>query len=389
MRLAVLCKKTILENLRDWKIIILTVTFAPFFVLLMYFYFGDTVKPLRVCVLNRDQGCAAPNNKFFYAGKELISAMKNARYPEGKNILDVALKTSISDARESLKNKEADLVVEIPGDFSITLMQFRQKQASPAAMVRSIGDHTNLKYIMAAAFSDAIIYRYAAEITGWKGPLDFQYETIGFKKSLSEFDLYVPGLLALSLMMLMFTAAASMIKEKDKGTIIRLRLSKMTTGEFFTSISLVQVIIGMLSLGLTYLTAVALGYRSSGSLIAVMVVGVLASLSIIAISLVVAGLLRTIFDLMTIGCFPFFILMFFSGGMFPIPSLGILSIGSRIINVNDILPTTHAITALNKIMNYAADLENIAFEIGALVVTSLFYFFIGLVIFRKRHLQAV
>lgn len=378
-----------LENLRDWKIIILTVTFAPFFVLLMYFYFGDTVKPYRVCVLNLDQGCPAQDNKMFYAGKELISTMRNARYPDGKNILEVVLKTSIISARESLENKEADLVVEIPGNFSRILMQYRGKKSPPAALLKTIGDHTNLKYIIAAAFSDAIIYSYAAEITGWKGPLDFQYETIGNKKSLSEFDLYVPGLLALSFMMLMFTAAASMIKEKDKGTIIRLRLSKMTPGEFFISISLVQVIIGMLAFGLTYATAVAFGYRSSASLLAVMVIGVLSSLSIIAISLIVAGFLRTIFDLMTIGCFPFFILMFFSGGMFPLPSLAIVTIGSRTINLNDILPTTHAITALNKILNYAADLENVAFEIGALVVTTLFYFFIGLWLFRKRHLQAV
>jgi len=386
MRLLTLFKKTLLENVRDWKIIILTVTFAPFFVLLMHFYYGDTTKPYRVIVVNRDLGVAVQDKPLFNAGKELISYMENATYPDGKKILKIKTEQDKNSAREKLKDKSADLTVEIPENFSKILQDFREKKESPPALVKTLGDPANLKYITAAAFSDALIYQYVSDVTGWKGPLDFQYDTISSKKMLSEFDLYIPGLLVLSLMMLMFTAAASMIKEKDKGTIIRLRLSKMTTTEFFASISLVQVIIGLLALGLSYLTAIYLGYRSSGSLFNIMVVGIISCLSIIAISLLVAGLLRTIFDLMTIGCFPFFILMFFSGGMFPLPSLTVFSIGSRAVNVNDILPTTHTTSALNKILNFNAGLSEVSFEIVAIILLTLFYFFIGLWLFRKRHL---
>lgn len=388
MRLFTLFKKTMLENFRDWKIIILTVIFAPFFVLLMYFYFGDTTKPYRIIVINRDQGAAVQDKPTFYAGNELISEMKNARYPDGKSILKIKFEKDMNSAKESLKDKSADLAVEIPENFSRILKDFQAENQSPPALVKTIGNPSNLKYITAAAFSDAIIYQYASAITGYKGPLDFLYETISSKKALSEFDLYIPGLLVLAFMMLMFTAAASMIKEKDKGTIIRLQLSKMTITEFFTSISIAQVIIGLLALGLTYLTAASLGYRSSGSLINVLVLGVVSSLSIVAISLVVAGSLRTIFDLMTIGTFPFFILMFFSGGMFPLPSLTIFSIGTRPINVNDILPTTHTTSALNKILNFNAGLGEVAFEIAAIVVLTLLYFFVGLWLFKKRHLRA-
>lgn len=388
MRLLTLFKKTMLENFRDWKIIILTVTFAPFFVLLMYLYYGDTVKPYRIILINRDQGVTVQDNTSFSAGKEVIAEMKNATYPDGKNILEIKFETGPGSAHERLKDKTAELIVEIPENFSKILKDFRDKKESPPALIKTTGDPANLKYIMAAAFSDAIIYQYVLTVTGQKGPLDFQYNTLSSKTSLSEFDLYIPGLLVLSLMMLMFTAAASMIKEKDKGTIIRLRLSKMTTTEFFTSISIAQVIIGLLALGLSYLTAIGLGYRSSGSLFNMMVVGAISCLSIVAISLLVAGFLRTIFDLMTIGCFPFFILMFFSGGMFPLPSLTIFSIGTRAININDILPTSHTTSALNKILNFNAGLGDITFEIIAIIVLTSVYFLIGLWLFKKRHLQA-
>ena len=42
MRLISLFKKTAVENLRDWKILILTLAFGPFFVVLMYLYLGET-----------------------------------------------------------------------------------------------------------------------------------------------------------------------------------------------------------------------------------------------------------------------------------------------------------------------------------------------------------
>jgi ABC-2 type transport system permease protein len=256
-------------------------------------------------------------------------------------------------------------------------------------VVKTYGDPTKANYIMAAVWSDMITYEYTAAAAGLKSPLEIQVNTVSGKQSLNEFELYVPALLALALIMLMFTAAASLIKEKDKGTIIRLRLSNMTTFEWLMAVSLTQVIIGMLALALTFATAVALGYRTSGSLAAMMFIGFLSSLSIIAISLIVAAYLRTIFDLLTIGCFPFFILMFFSGGMFPLPPLRLFTIGDRAMNINDILPTTHAINAMSKILNYGAGLSDVVFELGAIAVLTIVLFAFGIWLFTRRQMQAV
>jgi len=188
--------------------------------------------------------------------------------------------------------------------------------------------------------------------------------------------------------MLMFTAAASLIKEKDKGTIIRLRLSNMIVLEWFSAVSLTQVIIGLLALLLTFLTAFAFGYRTSGSLAAMMVVGLVSSLSIIAISVLVAASLRTIFDLLTIGCFPFFILMFFSGGMFPLPPLRLFTVGSRSVSINDFLPTTHTITAFGKVLNQNAGLGDVVFELAAILALTVLFFAAGTWLFTKRHMRA-
>jgi ABC-2 type transport system permease protein len=219
-------------------------------------------------------------------------------------------------------------------------------------------------------------------------PIELETESISDLKSLNDFALYVPVMLALAIMMLMFTAAATLIKEKDKGTITRLRISNMTTFEWLSAVSLSQVIIGLLAVGTTYATAAALGYRSTGSLGAVIVVGIVSCLSLVALSLWVAAWLRTIFDLMTIGCFPFFVLMFFSGGMLPLPTWELLALGGRSVHVNDILPTTHSIAALGKILNHGAGLHEIGFEIAAIVFLSVLYFAGGIWLFTRRHMRA-
>jgi ABC-2 type transport system permease protein len=162
----------------------------------------------------------------------------------------------------------------------------------------------------------------------------------------------------------------------------------MTPFEWFSAVSMTQIIVGLLAMGLTFLTAVALGYRTSGSLAAMMVVGLLSSLSIIAISFLVAASLRTIFDLLTIGCFPFFILMFFSGGMFPLPPLRLFTVGSRSVSINDFLPTTHTISALSSILNYGAGLGDVVPELAAIFLLTVVFFAMGVWLFTRRHMRA-
>jgi ABC-2 type transport system permease protein len=388
MRLAALFRKTMIENFRDWKILSLTLVFSPFFVVLMYFYMGNASKTYQIGVVNRDAGSADQTGAHRVAGRELVAKLADARYPDGVPILNVAAMAGTSEVRKPLADRTLDLALEIPDDFSRILMEYRNGRAPAPARMTSIGDPANPRYIAAAAYCDYIAYGYASVAAGQKGPLDIRVESVGAAKSPTDFELYVPALLALALMMLMFTTAASIIKEKDKGTLVRLQMSKMRVSEFLSAVGLTQVIIGVMAMGLTFLTAWSLGYRTAGSWSAVLAVGLLSSVSVIALSLVVAAYLRTIFDLLTIGCFPFFILMFFSGGIIPLPPLRLFSIAGRSINANDILPTTHTIAALNKILNFGSGLGGVKVEMGFILGLTAVYFLIGIAAFSRRHSRA-
>jgi ABC-2 type transport system permease protein len=377
-----------IENFRDWKILIMVITFAPFFVVLMYFYFGEAVETYRVTFVNHDRGALIRDGIEFNAGRSMISEIEKFSSQEGSIVLKVSYEQELSVAKERLSKKSVDLVVEIPENFSRILVDYKKGERPPPALVKTYGDPANPKFIMAAAWSDSLAYQFAVDWAGLKGPITFETENPASQKSMTDFDLYVPGLLGLSLMMLMFTASATLIKEKDKGTLMRLRISNMTTTEWLLAMSFSQVIIGLLAMGLTYLTAVGFGYKGTGSFMAMVVVGILSCLAIIAISVMIAAVMRSVFDLVTIGCFPFFILMFFSGGMFPIPTISLLALGDRSINVNDVLPTTHSIKAFGKILNQGIGLGDVVFEMGAIALLTLFFFVFGIWLFTRRHMVA-
>lgn len=379
MRLSALLRKTMLENLRDWKMLVMTLSFAPFFVVMMYFYFEGATTYYRIAVVNRDEGSL---------GTELVARLEEARYGEDVPVLRVVEEDDLASAKKRISDRSADLVVELPEDFSRDLLGYARADEAAPLTVKTYGDPANAKYMMAAAFCDYLTYEYAAVITGELGPMVLEPVSIGGAETPTEFDLYIPPLLALALMMLMFTAAGSVIKEKDKGTLIRLRMSNVSTAEWLCAICITQVVIGLLAIALTYLTAYSLGYRSVGSMASVAFVTVLSSMAIVGISMVVAAALRTVFDLVTIGSFPFFILMFFSGGMFPIPDIQLFTLGSRIINANDLLPTTHSIAAYDRIMSSGGGLGDVMFELGAITVLAVAFFSVGTWAFTRRHMVA-
>ncbi|NLA49460.1 MAG: hypothetical protein GX876_08365 [Bacteroidales bacterium] len=57
------------------------------------------------------------------------------------------------------------------------------------------------------------------------------------------------------------------------------------------------------------------------------------------------------------------------------------------VNIQGLMTPTHAISALNKTLIMNMDISNIIPEIISIVVLTIFYFFIGGIIFKRRHLN--
>jgi ABC-2 type transport system permease protein len=378
MKTAACFIKTFRENLRDWKILILVLVFAPFFIYLMYMYMGDSGSSVyNVIVIN--------NDKEGIFSKELIRAWETIKTEEGKSVLRIKMESDTGTARKQIKNKDADLLITIPGDFSDSFNRFITSRNGLLSPVTSYGDQSNIKYLTAASFIDYMTYSYVSLKTGIEIPMNVKYEYSGRGKTLREFDLYVPALLVLSIIMMLFTAGASIVREVEKDTITRLSLSKLKSSEFMAALSLNQIIIGIICLLLTLLSAFSVGYRTSGSIPLLLLVGTLTCFSVVSISIITASFIKTMFGLLTLGCFPFFILMFFSDCFMPLPKINLFAIAGQQVYLNDILPTATATRAFNKILNYNSGFSDVLFELLWIRALSFVYFLLGVWLFRKKY----
>jgi ABC-2 type transport system permease protein len=228
---------------------------------------------------------------------------------------------------------------------------------------------------------------YARNVTQVKLPFDYEEELLGNGNALTDFDLYVPGIVMLAILNVMFTAGASFIKESDKGTMQRLILSRLKTREYIGAISLLQIGFCLLSNLLAVAAAMACGFVFHGSIGALLIIGTLSGIGIVGLSLITVSFLRSVFDLMTVGMVPYFIVMFFAGIFFPLPMLEIARVGKASLALNDLLPLSLSVKTLNQVLNFGGSLPDIGIELAGLAVVSLAYFLIGLSLFRRRRMR--
>jgi ABC-2 type transport system permease protein len=369
--------KTFKENLRDWKILILAIVFAPFFIYMMYMYIGDSGSTTyTIALINKDKGKLS---------NELIGEWEKMKTQDGNPVLSIRTISDTLTAKDLIRNKDADLFLTIPEGFSDSFNMFISSGKRLATTLISYGDQANTRYMGASSFVDYITFSFISQKTGIEMPVNIKYEYAGRGRSLKEFDLYVPALLVLSIIMMLFTAGASIVREVEKDTITRLSLSKLRSAEFMTALTLNQIIIGLICLFLTLLAAFSIGYRTSGSILLLFLVGAITCFSVISISIITSCFIKTMFGLLTLGCFPFFILMFFSDCFLPLPKINFFKLAGHQVYINDILPTATATRAFNKILNYDSGFSDVSFEILWILAISLLYFFIGVWLFKKKY----
>jgi ABC-2 type transport system permease protein len=246
---------------------------------------------------------------------------------------------------------------------------------------------TSTNYLISAIWANEVINQYILQATNSKRIVEVKETAIGISASISNFDMIVPGILIVSLIMLMFTASIAFVSDVEHKTIIRLKLSKLSSMEFLGGISIVQLLVGIVSILLTLLTAIFLGFNYTGSLLIMIFVAGITCLSIISFSLIIAALTKSANEVLVVGNFPMFLFMFFTGAAFPLKSDALFTIAGYQVNIQGLMTPTHAISALNKTLIMNMDISSILPEIIAIGILTFVYFIIGAIIFNYRHLK--
>jgi ABC-2 type transport system permease protein len=243
--------------------------------------------------------------------------------------------------------------------------------------------------MISAVWAQAAFNQLVDHALGDSGSLMIEETSLGLSGNLTEFELMVPGLLIIALIMLMFTATIAVVVEVENRTILRLKFSKLHTVEFLAGMSVVQVLVGMVSILLTLLVAIACGFSHYAAIGPFILIALLTSLSIIAFSLILAAVTRTVNEVLIVGNFPLFLFMFFTGAAFPLEGKALFSMAGYPVSVQGLMSPTHAISALKKVMVMEMPLSDVLPEIYAILVLTVVYFAVGIWAFRKRHMRVL
>jgi ABC-2 type transport system permease protein len=357
-------------------------------VVLYYLMTGGTGSTsYSVLVINQDLPIIRSDGSKLAAGQEVMLGLREAAYKNGNPLLKVMQGEEQAEAEKEVRDRQASVLLIIPANFSETLADYQAGDTSSSTQITFKGDLTNPSYTIAAAIVMTVTDTYVSATTQAPRPVVLNEIPLGASSSRSEFENYVPGLLVMAVVLMIFQAAMMPAREIESGTLRRLRLTTITSFEYLGGLSIWMTLIAILSVLVTFATAVALGFKSQGPLWIAILIDIVATLSIIGVGLIVACLSKTVSQAFVIANFPLGLLMFLTGAVFPLPRPTLFNLFGHAFSYADLLPPTHAVIALNKIFTLGAGFQDVLFELAALVILTVLYFGIGVILFQRTQMR--
>ena len=363
--------KAILTRLkRDPFLLVLTLSLGPFFVILYKLIFLQGMTLYEVIIVKPDPEAGAYIEDF-------IDEMEQKRYPGGAPLFEFKMVENEKEGREKIQNHDAHI-----------LLVFNMENGT--ADVQLVGDFSNPYFVISSQLTQNQLKDYIISKFGFSPPLSIDEIAMGNSGSKSEFESYIPGLIIFSVLSLLYLFSILLVKESASNVFYRYRMAGIGGMKFVISYSLPFLLLSMLAVSLTLITAFILGFHSAISpaldFLMCLLVCALLSLSTIGISFIIASLSSNSMHAFQATTFPFMILVFFSGSVYPFPKIVITEIGRRSIGLFDILPSTHGVNALSKILTFGVKPAGMAYELILLVLLSVILYLAGTVIFFRKRL---
>lgn len=382
MKLLAVIRKSFTEQVRQFWILLLTITMAPFFVGIFYLIYKSSALNLKVSVVNLDHTKASGSAADY--GKELLSYLASVK----NDTLPVTFQEvgNRATAEENVRNKKSHAMIVIPAGFSDSIL-LRQTGNPVRVPFELSGNLTETNYMISAILGITYVSGYINSVTGTLEPYHFIETPAGLSSKLNDFTIAIPGLLILATIMLMFSGAIAFVAEPEKKTMLRLKLSRVSAFTFLSGITIIQILVGLVSILLTLGTAYLFEFDFSGSFWLFLLVCILTCLSVIGFSLILAGTTRSVNEVLVVGNFPLFLFMFFSGTVFPIQGATLFTLGGYAFTIPGLMSTYHGTEALKQVLIYEAGFSDIWPQLVSLTGLTVIYFLVGYWIYRKRHMS--
>lgn len=201
----------------------------------------------------------------------------------------------------------------------------------------------------------------------------------------------VPGLIVTAILVQVALVSGSLVRDIEIGTLDRLKLSKVRAFDLLFGTFLTWTLVTIVQVPVLIAVATALGYHYSGSLSSLelaMVIGVIAGMASIALALLIASFAKSEMQALELGAMIVLPLAFLAGAFFPLPKHVLGEFAGRTYVLYDILPWTHAVSALRSVLTYGTGLSaDVVSQITWLIVLTAMLFVVGVACYSRMRLR--
>ncbi len=361
MRVLVVARKTLREILREPPLAVMLVA-APaiFLVVLAVGYGSPRLATHPVLVLDPDGSGAA-----------LRAELEALRHDDGRPVFAL---TAVSDpvaADAALAAGEADTLLRIEGDEVVLR-----------------GDATSLRHVAASRLLTRTIVDHSLRETGRPRVTQVLRRPLVSDGPRTLFDVYAPGMLVFAILLIIPQTAFHVSRELRRGTLRRLRLTRMRSADLLGGVSVAQLAVAAVQVPVVFAVARLLGFHAVGSLALGIAVGLVLCVGSIGLGLCVSGLAQNDGQAASLGAAVMIVQVIVCGAFFPLPPMTLFELGGHPIGPFDLLPATHGMLALQQVLSYGDGAGEVAFRVGATLLLSLAYLLAGIAIFHRARLRS-
>jgi ABC-2 type transport system permease protein len=373
-----IAKKTLVEALRDPQLLVLFLLFPALLVVLYFFAYGGSARNLSTTLIllvdNRDKGAM---------GGELIAALRKAEF-DGQPLLTVTDVKSTDDARVTLSEWKAGGMLTIPTGFTDILTKADPANPPKLTLLRDpLSDTANFLQVMFAEPMRAFI----KSKTGWTEPQQMvTYTYVEGTGNLNDFQFGVPGVIIFGIAFGVMYTAILLVREMTGGTFQRLRLAHITGYDLMGGITIAQLVICLVQVMLTVLTAYICGLQTAGSFLLIGLFALLFSLTATGCGMITACFARNDGEAANLSMIFILPLVFFSGAMYPMPPIPLVTLAGKTIFMADLMPSTFAADAIRRVMIYGEGLRTVWPQLLPVVIESGLLFLLGVQLFQHFRL---
>ncbi|MBI5458755.1 ABC transporter permease [Methanobacterium sp.] len=406
------------ELIRDRRGLFMILLFPMFFMIIfgiVYGNMGQTNETYNLAVVNLDEGAKMPlTNEEVNFGDNLTEIFRDSEYEDSDVKLFNVINTSESSANKLIQLKEADAMIVIPKNFSQTIVdEMEDSIAAQTTGTTSSNNNDTLKLIISGdsssmgfgvsqvvlikiigEYHDNLVANIQSQTSGSSAePLKLFEGDVGSvsgTESFSQFDFLAPGMMLFAILLLATTVAASLTREVEKGTLARLRISKMRSFDMLFGALIPWSIVAAIQVLILLTVALIMGFNWQGglnSIVLAMFIGVIGGIGSIALGMIIASFAKNDTQAFNLGIMVVVPTSFVVGAFFQLPQVVIGEIMGRSFQIYDILPWTHILNALKSVLIYGNGLSAITYDLAWSAVLTAIIFVIGMGLFSRFRLS--